>query len=76
MKIEDVVYVRGRGYVFLGEPEKDICINDKVQIDGAEFEVRGIERIKYVKSVGLILSPNNIAYVTIQPGDEIKIISQ
>ena len=75
MKIENIVHVLGRGYIFIGEPEKEVHLGDKIRIEDAEFEVRGVEGATCTKMVGLVLSPNKSAYITIQKGDEVEIIS-
>lgn len=58
MKVEDIVRVLGRGYVVVTTPETEIHVGDIITIDGTEFTVRGVEGMRHIKSVGLVLAPN------------------
>lgn len=76
MKVIDIVHVTGRGYVFLGEPEKAIHVGDKIRFSDHEFEVRGIERLSHCKRIGLMLAHSQTAHDIIHKGDEVKIINK
>ena len=71
--VKDKVRVTGRGCVIILEPDGEINISDKVTCNGTEFGIVGIERLSFVKTVGLILRPNDVAYEKINVGDEIII---
>ena len=49
-------------------------MTDKIVFGENEFEIRGIERLSFMKNVGLVLRPNDVAYETISIGDEIEIV--
>ena len=76
MKIEDVVRVIGRGYVFLStmDDETVVCCGDTLCVGGGEFKIVGIEMMEHSKHIGFILSPNDAAHDTIRVGDDIEII--
>ena len=74
MKVDNVVQVIGRGYVFIGVPDTVVHIGDKVSVKDYMFEVRGIEGWEYIKRKGILLSPNTIAGEIIKKGDEIEFI--
>lgn len=75
MKVEDIVQVVGRGYIVCSHMDgRTIRVGDKVMAGDTEFEVRGIERWLYSKSIGLILSPNTSLPGCFRIGDEIKFI--
>ena len=74
MTVDDVVQVIGRGYVFLGVPETDVHIGDKVSVKEHVFEVRGIEGWEFIKRKGFLLSPNAIAGEVIKKRDKIEFI--
>lgn len=76
MKIIDIVHVIGRGYIFVGQPDAAIHIGDKMRYNGQEFNIYGIERGPGIKSVGLLISNSEVAYKTIQKGDEVEIIKE
>ena len=69
MKVDDVVQVVGRGYVFIGVPETEVNIGDKVSVKEHVFEIRGIESWEFIKRKGFVLSPNTIAGEFIKKGD-------
>ncbi len=73
MKVIDKVKVLGRGCVIVVEPDCEITMSDKVIFGENEFELNGIERLTNLKKVGLVLRPNDVAYDTINVGDEINI---
>ena len=73
MKVEDIVRVVGRGHIVCSHLDgRTIRVGDKVMAGYTEFEVRGIERWSYSKSIGLILSPNTSVPGCFRIGDEIK----
>lgn len=74
MKVKDKVKVTGRGCVIVVEPDFEINMTDKIVFGENEFEIRGIERLSFMKNVGLVLRPNDVAYETISIGDEIEIV--
>lgn len=76
MEVKDKVNVVGRGCVIVVEPDCEINITDKIIFGENEFEIRGIERLSFMKNVGLVLRPNDIVYETINAGDEIEIVKQ
>ena len=73
MKVKDKVKVIGRGCVIIIEPDCEINISDKIVFDERKFEIAGIERWSHMKTIGLVLRPNDVAYETISIGDEIEI---
>lgn len=73
MEVKDKIRVLGRGCVIIVEPTCEINISDKVICGEEEFEIAGIERLSFVKTIGLVLRPNDIAYKTINIGDNILI---
>ena len=73
MEVKDKIRVLGRGCVIIVEPTCEINISDKVICGENEFEITGIERLSFVKTIGLVLRPNDIAYKTINIGDNIII---
>ncbi len=76
MKIVDIVYVIGRGFIFIGEPEKVVHVGDKIRFDDHEFEISGVERLQYHKNVGLMLKHSDSAHDIIHKGDEIEVINK
>lgn len=74
MEVKDKVKVNGRGCVIIIEPDCEINMSDKVVFSDKEFEIAGIERLSFMKKVGLVLRPNDIAYETISIGDEVEIV--
>jgi len=76
MKIEKVIDVSGRGFVFIGTPNKEVRCGDKIMIGNASFKITGIESASNTKRKGFILSPNKLAYINIQKGDEVEIVSK
>jgi len=72
MEVKDKIRVLGRGWVFIIEPTCEINISDKVICGENKFEIAGIERL-FVKAIGLVLHPNDIACKTINIGDNIII---
>lgn len=76
MEVKDKVNVVGRGCVIVVKPDCEINITDKIIFGENEFEIRGIERLSFMKNVGLVLRPNDIVYETINAGDEIEIVKQ
>ena len=73
MKVEDVVRVVGRGHIVCSHMDgRTIRVGDKVIAGDMEFEVRGIERWSYSKSIGLLLSPDTSVLGCFRIGDEIK----
>jgi len=73
VEVKDKIRVLGRGCVIIVEPTCEINISDKVICGEEEFEIAGIERLSFVKTIGLVLRPNDIAYKTINIGDNILI---
>lgn len=73
MEVKDKIRVLGRGWVFIVEPTCEINIPDKVICGENKFEIAGIERLSFVKKIGLVLLPNDIACKTINIGDNIII---
>ena len=73
MKIIDKVKVIGRGYVFIIIPDDTINMTDTIVFNGVQFKITGIERLSFMKQVGLILNPNDTAGNIINIGDEIEI---
>ena len=73
MKVDDVVRVMGRGYVFCGEPDREVHVGLKVRKDDAVFNIIGVERLSHIKRIGLVLSPNTMAGEMIKPRDDIEI---
>lgn len=73
MEVKDKIRVLGRGCVIIVEPTCEINISDKVICGENKFEIAGIERLSCVKTIGLVLRPNDIAYKTINIGDNIII---
>ena len=73
MKVENIVYVIGRGNIVLTKKEKDnpVHINDKLKISDNIFEITGIEHSEYIKTMGLILRPNQLVKEVVKIGDEI-----
>ena len=76
MEVKDKIKVTGRGCVIILEPDCDITMSDKVICGEHEFTIAGIERLSFIKTVGLILRPNDIAHETINVGDNIIISKQ
>lgn len=75
MKVIDVIYVTGRGFVFLLDVnDPTIKVGDKLKVEDAEFEIKGVERMPYMSHMAVIPSPNASAYTTIYPGDEVEIV--
>ena len=74
MKVKDKVKVLGRGWVILVEPDCEIDISDKIICGDNEFEIAGVERLLFVKTVGLVLRPNYKVDDTINVGDEIQVV--
>ena len=74
MIIDDIVHVLGKGYIFICTPNKEIHINDLVNANGTNFRVTGIEDITHTQTVGLVLSPNVIAFMSIKKSDNVEII--
>lgn len=73
MKVIDKVKVVGRGCVIVVEPDCEINISDKIVFGDNEFEIKGIERLSFMKKTGLVLRPNDAAYEKINIGDEIEL---
>lgn len=73
MEVKNKVKVLGRGCVIIVEPNCEIHLSDKIRCGENEFEIIGIEGISFMKTVGLLLRPNDIADNTISVGDEIEI---
>ena len=73
MEVKDKIRVLGRGCVVIVEPTCGINISDKVICGENKFEIAGIERLSFVKTIGLVLRPNDIACKTINIGDNIII---
>ena len=73
MKVKDKIRVLGRGCVIIIEPTCEINISDKVICGENKFEIAGIERLSFVKTIGLVLHPNDTACKTINIGDNIII---
>lgn len=75
MRISDIVHVTGRGYVFLGipDPGEELHSGDTVVIRGRsdQYEISAVERLTWVKTIGIILRPNQEAAKLICIGDEI-----
>ena len=76
MEVKDKVKVTGRGCVIVVEPDCEINMTDKIVFGENEFEIRGIERLSFMKNVGLVLRPNDIAYETINIGDKIEMVKK
>ena len=76
MKVENKVKVLGRGYVFVVFPICAIHCGDKVRCNGKDYEVRGVERMAFMKHVGLVLSPNEDAGREINMWDEIEVVHE
>lgn len=74
MEVKDKVNVLGRGCVIVVEPDCEINIENKIRFGENEFEISGIERMSFMKNVGLVLRPNDIAYEMINVGDEIEVV--
>lgn len=75
MKVEDKVYVIGRGNIIcstLGDNDV-IRKSDKIKINNNIFDIIGIEMWSYSKHIGLILRPNNLVE-EVNINDEIEII--
>ena len=72
--VKDKVRVTGRGCVIIFEPDEEIHITDKVVCNGNEFSIAGIERLSFLKNVGLILRPNDLAQEKINIGDDITVL--
>lgn len=57
LKIDDIIYVTGRGNIICCETDReDFHINDTVITDTISFNISGIERMR--SKVGIILYPN------------------
>ena len=69
------MHVTGRGYVFLGipDPGEEFHSGDTVVIRGGSdrYEISAVERLTWVKTIGIILRPNQEAAKQICIGDEI-----
>lgn len=80
MRISDIVHVTGRGYVFLGIPDtgEEFHSGDTVVIRGRSdrYEISAVERLTWVKTIGIILRPNQEAAKQICIGDEIILSEQ
>ena len=76
MKVEDIVYVIGRGNIVCSTLGNDdvIRITDKIRINDNIFDIIGIEMWEHSKHIGLILRPNNLIKEIININDEIKIV--
>ena len=74
MVVKDKAKVVGRGCIIVTEPDCEINMSDKVIVGKKEFEIAGIERLSVMKTIGLVLRPNDIAQETINIGDKIEII--
>lgn len=75
MKVEDKVYVIGRGNIIcstLGDNDV-IRKSDKIKINNNIFDIVGIEMLAYSKHIGLIFRPNNLVE-EVNINDEIEII--
>ena len=75
MKVEDKVYVIGRGNIICSTLEDNDVIrkSDKIKINNNIFDIVGIEIWSYSKHIGLILKPNNLVE-EVNINDEIEII--
>ena len=73
MKVNNIVYVIGRGNIIVTKKEQDnpIHINDKLKISDHIFEVIGIEHSEYSKEMGLILRPNPLVKEIVKIEDNI-----
>ena len=74
MEVKDKVKVLGRGCVIIVESDSEITTSDKIICNNKEFEIAGIERLSHMKTVGLILRPNDKVYETINIGDTIQVV--
>jgi len=76
MKVEDIVYVIGRGNIVCSTLGNDdvIRITDKIRINDNIFDITGIEMWEHSKHIGLILRPNNLIKEIININDKIKIV--
>lgn len=74
MKVKDKVKVTGRGCVIIVEPDCEIDISDKIECNGVQFGISGIERWSHMKTTGLILRPNSDVYDAINIGDDLDIV--
>ena len=74
MKVLDKVKVMGRGYILVVIPKDIIQMTDEIVFNNIHFEIKGIERLSFIKKIGLLLSPNNMVGELINIGDEINII--
>lgn len=75
MKVEDKVYVIGRGNIIcstLGDNDV-IRKSDKIKINNNIFDIVGIEMLAYSKHIGLIFRPNNLVE-EVNINDEIEIL--
>lgn len=75
MKVEDKVYVIGRGNIIcstLGDNDV-IRKSYKIKINNNIFDIVGTEMWSYSKHIGLILRPNNLVE-EVNINDEIEII--
>lgn len=78
MKVEDIVYIIGRGNIVcstLGNNDV-IKMKDKIKINNNIFDITGIEMWEHSKHIGLILRPNNLIKEIININDEIEIVKQ
>lgn len=74
IKINDIVKVLGRGYVFVGEDAMEIHVGNKLKIQDKLFNISGVERVSHMKSVGLVLSHSDEAKDLCKIGDYVEVV--
>lgn len=74
IKINEIVKVLGRGYVFVGEDAMDIHVGNKLKIQDKLFNISGVERVSHMKSVGLVISHSDEAKDLCKIGDYVEVV--
>lgn len=76
MKVIDVIYITGRGWVVVCDEDDELTCGDIVCVKDREFTIKGIERVTNVSHVGFILSPNDKVKDGITVGDTLYAIGK
>lgn len=76
MKVENIVYVIGRGNIVCSHLETNevIHIKDNIKINDNIFDITGIEMWEHSKDIGLILKPNDLVKEKVNINDTIEIV--
>lgn len=76
MKVENIVYVIGRGNIVCShlDTDKAIHIKDNIKINDNIFDITGIEMWEHSKNIGLILKPNDLVKEKVNINDKIEIV--